>query len=101
MDIQVNDNGVLKKVGELTDNFFYKEVNSSRHLLKATDSWGLDYTTLKDLVKKKAEIHYYDINKGVHYYTTAEEWWKKKHVFNLGHGVQAFLERKYWVETIW
>lgn len=97
MIVKIKINGKEKKIGNLDTEkkTFLKTVSKSKHLFRAFDAWGLDYTFFDDvLYPENYTIHIYDKEEKRHYIATAMFWFKYGKIMNFpGSGVQTFLPR--------
>lgn len=90
------DNGRRVTVGQVFNGAFYKRVKKSKHLLKVTDSWGIDAELMKLLEIECNAIKILDEDEDIMYQCTVYDYVTKgdyKHF--KPHRAQMFLSRKY------
>ena len=85
-----------KKVGEIRDDVFYKNVNTKKHLMKVLDAWGIDNEIFESLLTRVKEIVIFDRDTKTTFRTTPTDM-KKNGIYKefKPYGKQIFLPIKF------
>jgi hypothetical protein len=84
-----------KMIGKLTKNTFKKTVKESRHLFRATDSWGIQDSVFQEL-PENCRIEILDKENGILYSTTKAEWKANAEYLEFkDYGLQTYLCRDF------
>ena len=86
-----------KRIGSLKEGVFRKRVQKSKHRMRNTDSWGIQYEAVKKLMEQKCHtVRILETEENIIYTVPLEKIWKEGRVENWGDGDQVFLPRSQW-----
>lgn len=86
-----------KVVGQIHDGVFTKVVDKSKHFMRNLNSWGIDKEVLNQLPDDMS-IVYFDPKLDTQWQISAIEWREKGYEQDWGHGVQSFLNEKFFTK---
>lgn len=86
-----------KHIGKLINNVFTKKVNKSKHFMKIYNSWGIDKSVINQL-NDDTLIIYIDEKLQTSWLTDKKTWVNNCLEKDWGHGVQLFLDEKYFTK---
>jgi hypothetical protein len=84
-----------KKIGELKDGVFKKQVSKKKHLFRSTSSWAIQEEVLKELPPETV-IQIFDKDDKILYSTTAQNFREKCDYLSFkDYGLQGYLPLRY------
>jgi hypothetical protein len=89
--------GIIYESRYSGQRIFLKHVNRKQHFMRKYNSWAINEDILAELVEKKVEQVYINVKDEGLYMTTVEKYQEKSIIDEYhDHGMQAFLEEKFW-----
>ena len=84
-----------KVIGKLVDGVFTKNVKRSRHFMKIFNGWGIQSSVFDGIELRCKEIVINDTESNLIYKTNIKTYRERGILKDMGHGMQIFLDEKY------